>query len=312
MHNRISRHYNHLLATTLVLGGATCLVAPALADGTVAGTTISNTATATYQDPANPGTTLNATSNTVVVRVSEVAGITVTPLAVTDTNGQTVLPGDVVLYDFLVTNVGNDLTQFFIPDAATVSGPGTPGTLQISTNGGTSYVDIPAGGLTTASLPPGSSVRVRVPVTVTNFAASGSTIAVLLGNTGPNNNSANTQNQPYPTAPTGRDVYTVDGPDGAPNDAEVDGVPVNGEREASAVQEIVVGSQPQAFATILKTRTDYLDNGTPATLSDDVLVYGLSLRVNSIAPSGSSGLVPASLVGTTVNGIGNNYRLVGK
>ena len=304
---RTSRSYRRLLAATLLISGTLPLAAPVLADGTAAGQQISNTATATYQDPNNPGTTLNATSNTVVVTVAEVAGITVTPLATTDVNGGTVLPTDVINYDYLITNVGNDPTRLFIPSAATVSGPGTAGAFTYSTDGGTLYNPLPSDGLT-SSIPPGGSVRVRIPVTVSTLASSGSAISVLLGNTGANDNSAATQNQPNNTAPTGNDVYTVDNANGAPGEAA--GTPSNGEREASAVQQILVGSQPQAFAAILKTRTNYSDNSTPATLSDDTITYGLALRVDSTAPAGSTGLVPAGLVGTTVNGIGANRVLV--
>ena len=308
MITRTRRSYRRLLAATLLLSGTLPLAAPVLADGTAAGAQISNTATATYQDPNNPGTTLNATSNTVVVTVAEVAGITVTPLATTDVNGGTVLPSDLINYDYAITNVGNDPTQFFIPGAATISGPGTAGTLQISIDGGTTYTNIPAAGITTASVPPGGSVRVRVPVTVSALASSGSTISVLLGNTGANDNSAATQNQPKGTAPAGNDLYSVDNADSASGEAA--GTPSNGEREASSVQQILVGAQPQAFAAILNTRTGYSDNSTPATLSDDTITYGLALRVDATAPTGSSGLVPAGLVGTTVNGIGTNRVLV--
>lgn len=64
MITRTSRSYRRLLAATLLISGTLPLAAPVLADGTAAGAQISNTATATYQDPNNPGTTLNATSNT--------------------------------------------------------------------------------------------------------------------------------------------------------------------------------------------------------------------------------------------------------
>jgi hypothetical protein len=291
--------YHRLLATTLLVGGALSISTSALADGTAAGTTISNTATATYEDPNAPGTTINATSNTVTVTIAEVAGITATPLAINDVNGGTILPNDVLNYDYRITNVGNDPTRFFIPGSATVTGPGTAGTLQYSTDGGTTFNPVPAAGLTTASIPAGSSVIVRVPVTVSGLASSGATVAVRLGDTGPNDNSAATQNQP--DAPDGAgttEIRTVDNPDGTANEAA--GAPSNGEREASASQQVLVGSQPQAFAAILKTRTAYSDAGT-AALNDDVLTYGLSLRVDSTVPSGTSGLSPANLVGTTIN-----------
>ncbi|UBF29975.1 hypothetical protein K9N68_37875 (plasmid) [Kovacikia minuta CCNUW1] len=299
MKRRVRCAYQRLLAVTLLASGALSLSTAALADGTAAGTTISNTATATYEDPNAPGTTINATSNTVTVTVAEVAGVTNTPLAITDINGGTVLPNDVLNYDFRITNVGNDPTRFFIPGSAAVTGPGTGGTLQYSTDGGTTFNPVPVGGLTTTSIAAGGSVIVRVPVTISALASSGSTVAVRLGDTGPNDNSTATQNQP--DAPDGAgttEIRTIDNPNGTANEAP--GAPSNGEREASATQQVLVGSQPQAFAAILKTRTGYSDSGT-AALNDDVLTYGLSLRVDATAPSGTTGLSPANLEGTSIN-----------
>ena len=268
----------------------------ASASSTTAGTSISNTATATYADPNNPGVSLNATSNTVSVTVAQVAGMTVTPAAVTDTSGGgSVLPGHVLNYDILVTNVGNAPTEFAIPAAATITGPATPGALQISTDGGLTYTAVPAGGLTTAAVAPGNSVRLRQIVTVSPGAPSGAPIIVLLGNTGANDNSAGTQNQPYPTAPSGGDIYTVDVPGG--------GTPVNGEREASASGQILVGAQPEAFAAVHLTRTGYAP-GTP--LSTSTLTYGLDLAVQAGAPAGAPpNLLPADLTGAPVNVDGN-------
>lgn len=301
--------YCKLLAATLLVGSLLPLASRVLAD-TTAGTTISNTATATYEDPNAPGTTINATSNTVTVTVAEVAGVTATPLAINDINGGTVLPGDTLNYDYRITNVGNDPTRFFIPGSATVTGPGTAGALQYSIDGGTTFNPVTGAGVTTTSIPAGSSVIVRVPVTISALASSGSTVAVRLGDTGANDNSAGTQNQPDAfDGPTATEIRTVDNPNGGAT-GEAAGAPSNGEREASVTQQVLVGSQPQAFAAILKTRTAYSDSGTTNTLSDDVLTYGLSLRVDATAPSGTSGLSPANLAGTTVNGIGTNRVLV--
>ena len=288
-----------MLATTLLVGGALALPTNAFADGTAAGTTISNTATATYEDPNAPGTTINATSNTVTVTIAEVSGITATPLAINDVNGGTVLPNDVLNYDYRLTNVGNDPTRFFIPGTPVVTGPATAGTVQYSLDGGTTFNPVPAAGLTTASIPAGSSVVIRVPITVSGLASSGATIAVRLGDTGPNDNSAATQNQPDATdGANPGEIRTVDNPDGTSGEAA--GVPSNGERETSVTQQVLVGSQPQAFAAVLTTRTGYTDSST-AALNDDVLTYGLSLRVDATAPSGTTGLTAANLVGTTVN-----------
>ncbi len=300
--NRLSRQ---LLTATLLLGGTFNLVSPVLAQTattTTAGTQIRNQATATYEDPNNTGVSINATSNTVILTVAEVAGITISSAAITDTSPNTaVITGDVLNYDYLITNVGNDPTKFFIPGVATVTG-GTAGTLQISTDGGSTYNNIASTGITTGSIAPGASVRVRVPVTVS--ATSGQSVSVVLGNTGANDNSAGTQNQPYSTAPSGNDVYTVDNADGSVA-GETAGAPTNGAREASLLESIQVGATPQAFATVLKTRANYTNSGTVNTLNDDVLTYGLGLRVESTVPSGITGAVAANLAGTniSVNGI---------
>ena len=62
-----------LLAATLAVAGVFNMVSTVLAEGTAANTSISNTATASYSD-GNPANTFNATSNTVVIKVAEIAG----------------------------------------------------------------------------------------------------------------------------------------------------------------------------------------------------------------------------------------------
>ena len=88
------------------------LALPVLAQ-TAAGTVISNTATATYEDDG--GNDFETTSNTVEITIAEVAGITVTPVGIEDVNGGSVQTGDTLFFDFLVTNTGNDPTTFFLP-----------------------------------------------------------------------------------------------------------------------------------------------------------------------------------------------------
>jgi hypothetical protein len=319
-HTRIRRHsHRPLLIATLAVGGFLQFVSPLLADGTPAGTQISNTATATYEDPNQPGTPINTTSNTVSVTVAEVAGVTVTPLATTDVNGGTVLPDDVINYDYKVTNVGNDTTQIFVPGTATVTGPGAQQAVKIigyiDPNGVTtsfplaSQITVPAAGGTTTDLgvtiganpvgvvPQGFSLIVEVPVQVNTLAPSGAPIAVQLGSTTADG-SGSTQNQPDTAdGSTADEVRTID------VTTETGGAalpPSNGEREASAVQQVLVGSQPQAFAAILKNRANYTTSGTPE-LDDDILTYGLSMKVNATAPAGSTGLSPANLIGTEIN-----------
>ena len=290
---------NNKIVLAALLSGGACAglladAAPAQAAGTAANTVISNTATATYSDPNNAGTTLNATSNTVTVTVAEVAGITVGASAVNDpAHPGNVLPGDVVNYDFLVTNIGNASNTFALPGTAVVTGNGTAGALVYSTDGGATFPasnSVPSGGLSaTASVPANGSLIVRVPVTVSASATTGDVIKVLLGDTGANDNSAATQNIAYPDPSTGNDVHTDS------TTAQ------NGTREAAYFQNGTVGTQPQALALILLTQTGFVQGATPAA---DTLTYALELKVNSTVPTGanaSHALAAADLAPTSIS-----------
>lgn len=323
-----SKFYRSLVATVLLANGIFQFVTPVLAEGTTAGQSISNTATATYEDPNNPGTTINATSNTVTVTVAEVAGITLAPKGVPEdqTPADPVKVGDLIIYTYEVKNVGNDPTRFRIPNLATTTGPGTvsgtlpgsttSGELQYSTDGGTTWLNFNAAEVVTPSVPVNGTVLVRVPVTVQAGANTGDLITVTLGNT-----PGNAQNvERIGPNINGGDVYTVDNPDGT-GAPEINGAPVNGTREASDIQEIQVGAVQKnlALATLLKTRGAYVDNDatpgtpTPADLSDDSVTYNLSVRVEGNDVTGL-GITPNPLAGTTgISVDGNtskNYILI--
>jgi hypothetical protein len=284
------KNFRSLIAAALLAGGVFQFVAPVLADGTAAGTSINNTATATYEDPNNPGTTINATSNMVTVTVAKVAGITVTASGVTNTSAGAVDVGNTLNYTYTVTNVGNSAIDFRIPNLATVTGPGTvSGNLQISYDGGATFQDITGSELVTTKIAVGGSVLVKVPVTVASGAQSGDTISVKFGQT-----PGDAQNQLR--IPDGGDVYTVD-------DATVPGgTPANGTREASATQQIKVGNtaKNKALATILKTRTNFDSSASTDKINDDVLTYGLTLRVEQSDVT-NTGLTPVPLVGTNIS-----------
>lgn len=307
---RQSQLFRSLIATAFIANGFFPFVAPALAQGTRAGQTISNTATATYQDPNNSGTTLNTTSNPVVVTVAEVAGITISNVGVVDSTPADVIKvGDTLTYTFAIKNVGNDPTRFRIPNLATTTGPVVAGNLSYSING--SYTQIPGTEVITSSIPVGGTVLVQVPVTVQAGANANDAINVKIGDT-PNNA------QNVLRVNNGGDVYTVDNPDAPTIIDEIPGVPINGTREASNTQISTVGNNTSpptnnmSLATLLKTNT-YSNNSTTNSITDDTITYNLSLRVEGSDVTGL-GITPQPLTGyagITVDSVANkNYILV--
>src|ERR1044071_9784197 len=99
------------LPGVLLALAALCLsAAPALGQATTGGTSISNTASATYSDGTN---SYSVTSNTVTVTVANVAGLTITP---DGGSVPTVVAGQTnVDFTFTVTNSGNFPTQVRFP-----------------------------------------------------------------------------------------------------------------------------------------------------------------------------------------------------
>ncbi len=314
--------FYRLIAATLTMGGVSLLM-PTLASAqlTPAGAIIRNTATGAYEDPNNPGVRINTTSNEVTATVAEVAGVTNVPNSLVDINGGSVTTGDAIDYGFLITNTGNDVTDFFIPIPVVVGGTvGTnagnagafakAGPVVTAINGVTltTPVAVPADGLTTnaafvaavaaqipgftGTIPVNGSITVVVPVTVTATVA-GNPVSVRLGDTGANDNLGGTQNQPQAGLITG-DVRTINPTGGQP------GAPVNGVREASAFTTVPLATAVNnlALATVLKTRVAYAA-GTPA-LTDDLLTYRLDLRVENTPPIGTTGITPAPLLPTAI------------
>jgi hypothetical protein len=186
---------NHIPVSTRVLArlivalAIACVwAAPALAQ-TDGGTDIQNTATATYSDGSN---NYDVTSNTVTVKVSNVAGLAITPdggaLASQVVAGETG-----VLYSFTVTNTGNfsDRVQFLAGGASIRLSGTAPASITraVIDNGSNpneidaSDTDIFGNGsvVTSALMARNTSIRVLVEVSVGAGATAGQTVTVTLG-----------------------------------------------------------------------------------------------------------------------------------
>ncbi|WP_299487316.1 hypothetical protein [Acaryochloris sp. IP29b_bin.137] len=276
---------------------------PAHSLGTPAGEQISNTATATYrEDPSSP-TTINATSNTITVTVAEVAGVIAIPSGFTDSTGGAVSSGDTLEFTFDITNIGNAPTNLFIPG---INNLGTenfvPSAVQIVNASGTVLETVPPGGSTLsalsisglADLDSDQILKVRVTGTPAAGTPGGADVGVTLGDTGPNNNNpVSTQNQPdNADGPRANEIRTIDANPG-------NGVPENGEREASATNSIPFGNsiKTMALATVTKTVSN-LNPGLTAAANDDLVTYDLGMTVENTSPNAA--FLPGTLEGTPI------------
>ncbi|WP_249369788.1 hypothetical protein [Acaryochloris marina] len=276
---------------------------PAFALGTAAGEQITNTATGTYKDDPSSPTTIDTTSNTITVTVAEVAGLSAVPSGFADVNGGSVDAGDTLTFTFDVTNIGNAPTDLFIPGTNNLNAENfVPSTVQIVNAAGTVLATVPAGGSNLsalsitglADLDPDQVLKIRVTGTPASNIPAGADVGVTLGNTGPNNNSASTQNQPdNADGARSNDLRTIDA-------NPSNGAPENGEREASATNSIPFGSslRPIALATIAKTASNLNPGPTPAA-NDDLITYDLELTVENTSPNAA--FVPTNLEGTPIN-----------
>ncbi|NJM45197.1 MAG: hypothetical protein HC860_02755 [Alkalinema sp. RU_4_3] len=311
MHKRWGSH-SRFLMTLVAIGGAFALVAPAIAEGIKAGEVITNKATATYDD----GTTnYNATSNTVEIKVAEVAGINV---AVGAPTVPSVVAGGESEVTFTITNTGNDATQFVIPmpkltNITDFEIVGTP--TVVAANGVTKNLPLQPGVPTGTYLGADGSIQVypgtgnigTVTITVKIKAKPGATLNattfVSLGDTANTTPAvlANAQDVPQ-TGTIADDLRTEDNALGATGESTIAGAPVNGIREAMATTTtaITIGVRPQAFATILESVSGYNNNGTPSPFTDDKLTFAITLK-NPDPAIIPPGLTPADLVATEID-----------
>ena len=163
----------HILTATTLL--ASLWAAPALAQGTAAGTQIDNKATATYDTPSGE-TTIE--SNIVSLKVDELLNVTV---ASADSGDVSVTPGAVSrVLRFTVTNSGNGSEAFSLSANGTVGGDDfdpTVTSIVLDTNGNGVYdagVDtVYTPGSNDPVLAPDASVRAFVLTTIPAGATDG-------------------------------------------------------------------------------------------------------------------------------------------
>ena len=161
-----------LVVATATIGYAT----PAMATGTAAGTTISNTATATYTDGG--GNPVSVPSNRVDLRVDELLNVTVASADPGDVAAQA--GGTNQVLSFTVTNTGNGSEAFRLAPINAIGGDAfdpTTTSLVLDTNGNGVYdagVDtVYAPGSNDPVLAPDASVRAFVLSTIPGTAIDG-------------------------------------------------------------------------------------------------------------------------------------------
>jgi uncharacterized repeat protein (TIGR01451 family) len=293
------------LLAALILSSTWLAAMPVLAASPVAGMVIDNQATGSFVDSTD-NSEKAIESNTVSVTVAEVAGITVT-----SANTPSAAPGGTANFDFTITNVGNDPTQFFIPNAPSAITGGTAGTLKIVAydpdgSGPLAEIDLTASNITVAAgastgtllgaiaaanngvIPVGGAIVVRVPVTVT--AADGDPVSVTLGNTSGQPSNSNTPYVVGANGSGGQDVYTVDNADGVSGEAA--GTPLNGDatthrQEASATTSVTaVAANVTVSGTVFSDANgDVTINGSDAGTnagSANLTVYALDPAGNVV------------------------------
>jgi hypothetical protein len=298
------KYSRSLVATLLMSGGLLNSVAPAFAQTVplpAANSEISNTATATYTDPADTtNTPINTVSNTVTVTVAKIAGIVVKEVNFTQPNAADAFkPGETVYSNFEVTNTGNDGVTFRIPKLADVSANVT--FTKVQYNAGTVAAPIwtdvtDVAGATSATIAVGGKLQVRIVSVINANAVAGDDIITTLGNTS-TPGLPNVERGIGTETIDGRDIYTVDVLTPGANVA-LGGTAKNGVRESSATQKVKVNAVKQAFATVTVTNDAATPNATTPLTKDDVK-YNLSILVPTTNPTGN-GAVATDLAPTAI------------
>jgi hypothetical protein len=299
----VTAYARPLIASALLASGLVQLAAPVFAQSVTvaaANSEISNTATASYEDPNTPGTSISTVSNTVTVKVSKVAGISIKASSNGFTNEVTpnsFKPGETIYANFDVTNTGNDGLKFNVPKLATVSDPTKASFSQVEYYNGTNWLAVTAtNGIQSQTIAAGGILKVRVKFVIDINATNTDTIYVTLGKTAAGNEINTPRETPNDNS---YDIYTIDqsAATATATDAQVlvDGAAANGIREASAQQSLPVNADKQAYANI----TFGHETPVPVDATTDTVKYNVTVSVPTTAPAGS-GKVADHLAPTTI------------
>jgi hypothetical protein len=293
-----------LVATGITLTTANSVVARVIEPAP----TITNQAEGSYQDPIEPTRPFKVYSDQITITLQEIAGVTITPAGITRQDGSldggavsAAVKDDILFYSFDIQNIGNDTTQFQVPNLAQVGAIGAFQKVQYFT--GTVWNDVPnSSGYISDPLAPSDKLRVRVVVKALGGIGD---LPVTLGKTTNSNVPADTQNQLRVNNP--EDVYTVDAANGTAG--EYTGSPDNGTREAQATQTLKSGSTPEALATI---DLSFVNPNAPFNPVDNTINFALKLNVADTVVSPLAGISPTDLTGTNIslNGQTKNGILV--
>jgi hypothetical protein len=278
----------------MIAGGMFQLAEPTYAASPAAGSDITNTATASYEDPNAPGSAINTVSNTVTVKVAKVAGILVTEVGFTQPNATDAFkPNETVYSNFNVTNTGNDGVQFKVPNLATVGGNAQ--FTRVEYFNGTAWVPATApGGTDSQIIAAGGVLQVRVVLIINGNANAGNPIVTTLGNTS-TAGLINVARGVGSETVDPKDIYTVDVLSPTTN-VVLGGTAANGTREASAQQTINVNATRQAFASVDLTHTTPVPVGATNT---DNITYNIAVTVPTVDPNGT-GKLATDLAPTTI------------
>jgi uncharacterized repeat protein (TIGR01451 family) len=173
------------LVRTMGLAVPLFAIAAAAGEATPAGTVITNTVTATYNDPG--GHAYGTQSNSVTATIAQVGAIVVTPKEpAVDATVEGYPLGTPITRVFTITNAGNAPDAYTI--AAAASGAGTITSIGFLTSAG--IVPVTIGATTSPTIPAGGSIRVQV-VIATAGTAVGTTFPVTMTARSTNTTSAN-------------------------------------------------------------------------------------------------------------------------